>query len=295
MQLRIGYELAFEVPAPTTILCMLRVRPENEPALLRPEAPKVDSADRVREYIDGFGNRVDRLDVPAGTLRLTNEAIIEVDPRPDPVTPDAVQHDVSELPDDALVYLLSSRYCEVDRLGDVAWDLFGNGPRGWGRVKAVCNWVHNHLTFDYQSARPTKTAADAYDEKRGVCRDFTHLAITFCRCLNIPARYSTGYLGDIGVPPSRDAMDFSAWFEVFLGGRWHTFDARHNIPRIGRVVMARGRDAVDCALTTSFGPATLTTFIVHTEEADAPRAASVDASDRAHGLGDAEGIVQNPR
>jgi transglutaminase-like putative cysteine protease len=171
---------------------------------------------------------------------------------------------VAELPNDLLRFLLSSRYCEVDLFTSIAFKLFGQVEPGWGRVQAICDWVHNHISFDYQQARPTKSAMNVYNEKVGVCRDFQHLAITLCRAMNIPARYASGYLGDIGVP-LRLPMDFSAWFEAWLDGRWWAFDARNNIPRIGRVLMATGRDAADVALTTSFGQADLRHFFVVTE------------------------------
>ncbi len=165
-----------------------------------------------------------------------------------------------------MIYLLGSRYCDTDLLSDTAWQLFGGTPPGWARVQAICDHVHERLKFGYEYARPTRTAWDGFHEQLGVCRDFAHLAITLCRCMNIPARYCTGYLGDIGVPPDDTPMDFSAWFEVYLGGAWYTFDARHNAPRIGRILMARGRDATDVALTTTFGRCTLTGFTVHTYE-----------------------------
>jgi transglutaminase-like putative cysteine protease len=188
---------------------------------------------------------------------------------------------VEDLPDQTLLYLLSSRYCEVDLLSNTAAELFGGLPRGWRRVQAVCDWVHDHLTFGYQHARSTRTALEAYHERTGVCRDFQHLAITLCRCLNIPARYATGYLGDIGVPVMPLPMDFSAWFEVYLENRWWTFDARHNTPRIGRILIATGRDAADVAITTSFGTACLRKFEVFTDEVPAeawiPKPASLVA------------------
>ena len=211
--------------------------------------------------------------------------------------PDAEQHPVAELPDDVLVFLLGSRYCDTDRLSDTAWSLFGNAPLGWGRVQAICDYVHNRITFGYEHARSTRTAWDGFQERKGVCRDFAHLAVTFCRCMNIPARYATGYLGDIGVPPADSPMDFSAWFEVYLGGRWHTFDARHNKPRIGRIVMARGRDATDVAISTTFGACTLAGFRVVTDEVggDAPVQAAARhgeatelVRDRASGQGPAQ-------
>ena len=266
MYIRIGYDIVFDVPSPTPMLMLLRVHPSVEPSLQNPEAVTIEPAVGASDYIDGFGNHVRRILAPAGPLRLTNDAVVEVDGLPDPVSPAAREHPVAELPTDVIQFLLASRYCEVDRLGEAAWDLFSKTPRGWDRVQAVVDWVHNHIEFGYHHARSTKSAYDAFVEAKGVCRDFTHLAVTFCRCLNIPARYATGYLGDIGVPPVPDPMDFSAWFEVYLGGKWHTFDARHNKPRIGRVLMARGRDATDVALTTSFGPTTLQKFLVWTDE-----------------------------
>jgi transglutaminase-like putative cysteine protease len=266
MHIRIGYDIVFDVPSPTPMLMLLRVHPSLEATLSHPDMPRIEPELPVSEYVDVFGNKVDRVLAHAGKLRLTNDAVVTVDGSPDPVVPDAEQHDVSDLPADVIQFLLASRYCEVDRLGDVAWNLFGSTPLGWPRVQAVCEFVHNHITFGNEHARSTRTAFEGFEEGRGVCRDYAHLAIAFCRCLNIPARYATGYLGDIGVPVSPLPMDFSAWFEVYLGGRWYTFDARHNTPRIGRVLMARGRDAVDVALTTSFGPTTLEKFVVWTDE-----------------------------
>ncbi len=273
MLLRIGYELilhgsdgagtfdaAAAVHAPSPARCELATPPDR--VHVEPEA-------RREEFLDGFGNRCTRVVAPAGRFRFWNETLVEDSGEPDAIHADAVQHAVEELPAETLPFLMASRYCEVDRLSQVAWDLFDKSPLGWGRVQAVCDWVHGNVRFGYQFARPTKSAFDVFTERTGVCRDFTHLAIAFCRCLNIPARYATGYLGDIGVPLTDAVMDFSAWFEVFLSGRWHTFDARHNRPRIGRVLMARGRDAVDVALTTSFGPNTLEKFTVYTDEVPA--------------------------
>jgi transglutaminase-like putative cysteine protease len=266
MLIRIGYDIVLDVPAPIPVLTLLRVHPSVESDLVRPEAPTVEPDLLVSEYLDVFGNRVGRLHVPAGRLRLANDAMIRVANEPDPVVPSAEQHPVTSLPSEVLQFLLPSRYCEVDRLGETAWSLFGKTPFGWERVQSVCDWVHNHVEFGYSYADSTKGAYETYLAPKGVCRDFTHLAITFCRCLGIPARYATGYLGDIGVPPDPNPMDFSASLEVYLGGRWHTFDARHNARRIGRVVMARGRDAVDVALTTAFGVAKLEKFVVWTDE-----------------------------
>jgi transglutaminase-like putative cysteine protease len=270
MLIRLGYELVFDVPAATPMLLLLNVHPSRAAALKRPDRVRVEPEVSVEEFVDGFGNRCGRVVAPPGTLRLWNDTLVEDDGRPDPVCPGAAQHPVEGLPAEVLPFLLASRYCEVDRLTDVAWKLFGQTPAGWPRVQAVCDWVHANVRFGYEFARSTKTAHDVYEERRGVCRDFMHLAITFCRCLNVPARYAAGYLGDIGVPPAPFPMDFSAWFEVYLGGRWYAFDARHNEPRIGRVLMARGRDATDAALTTSFGPAQLKKFTVRTDEVAEP-------------------------
>ena len=269
MRIRIGYDLTFAVPAPTPLLALLFTHPSRRPTLQAPDELHVEPLVPVEEFIDPFGNRCARLVAPAGRVRLFNDTVVTDPGLPDPVHPEAAQHPVEDLPTEVLPFLLGSRYCEVDRLTEIAWELFGRTPPGWARVQAVCDWVHGNVEFGYSFARPTKTAYDVYQERQGVCRDFTHLAVTFCRCLNIPARYATGYLGDIGVPPAPCPMDFSAWFEVYLGGAWHTFDARHNVPRIGRVLMARGRDAVDVALTTSFGPTTLERFEVWTEEVPA--------------------------
>jgi transglutaminase-like putative cysteine protease len=266
MLIHVGYELRFNLPAPTPMLLMLYTHPSRACTLRGPDQVRTQPEIPVQEFTDSFGNCCGRIVAPAGRLRLWNDTVVEDSGRPDPVHEDAAQHAVEDLSADVLPYLFASRYCEVDRLSDLAWQLFGHTPTGWARVQAVCDWVHEHVAFGYEYARPTKSAFDVYTERKGVCRDFMHLAITFCRSLNIPARYATGYLGDIGVPPAPSPMDFSAWFEVYLGGRWHTFDARHNVPRIGRVLMARGRDAVDVALTTSFGPALLEQFTVWTDE-----------------------------
>jgi len=226
----------------------------------------VEPEGEVHHFRDVFGNVASRLVAPAGLVRFWADGIVQDSGELDRRNPDAVQHPVSELPDEVLPFLLNSRYCEVDKLVPVAWDLFGTVDPGWHRVEAICDWVNSHVSFGYSYARPTKSAYDVYVERLGVCRDFNHLALTFCRCMNIPARYATGYLGDIGVPVSTAPMDFSGWFEAYLGGEWYTFDARHNAPRIGRVVMAYGRDATDVALTTSYGNAPLAGFTVWTEE-----------------------------
>lgn len=266
MLINVGYEIEFNLPAPAPVLVVLNLHPSRMPSVMRPELLRVSPSIPVQHYYDTFGNFCGRLNAPAGILRLSNDAVVSDSGVPDEENPNAIQHLVEYLPDETLQFLLASRYCEVDLLKDIAWQLFSNTRPGWGRVRAICDFVHNHIKFSYANARVTRTAAEAYQERSGVCRDFTHLAITFCRCLNIPARYATGYLGDIGVPKDPAPMDFSAWFEVYLGGRWWTFDARHNKPRVGRVLMARGRDAVDVALTTAFGVAHLMKFVVRTDE-----------------------------
>jgi transglutaminase-like putative cysteine protease len=266
MLIRIGFDLTFELPAPVSLVMMLYTHPSRSNSLLVPERIHSSPSLPIETFIDHFGNRCGRVLAPAGELRLWHEAVVRDSGLPDPIHPEAAQWEVPDLPAEVVPFLFASRYCETDHLGTIAWELFGQTPLGWPRVQAVCNWVHQNVQFGYEFARPTKSAFDVYQERRGVCRDFSHLLITFLRCLNIPARYATGYLGDIGVPLAPEPMDFSAWTEVFLDGRWYTFDARHNKPRIGRIVMARGKDAVDVALTTSFGPSTLKKFIVITDE-----------------------------
>jgi transglutaminase-like putative cysteine protease len=248
------------------MLLMLRVHPSRQSDLEAPERIGFNRPIRATEYRDGFGNLCTRMTAPPGRIAMVNEFIVRDSGEPDVVVRDAVQHDVEDLPDHVLVFLLGSRYCDTDRLSGEAWSLFGGTPPGWARVQAICDYVHERLEFGYHHASPFRTAWDGHNERCGVCRDFAHLAITFCRCLNIPARYCTGYLGDIGVPPSPAPMDFSAWFEVYLSGQWYVFDARHNVPRIGRVLMARGRDATDVALSTNFGPCSLADFKVVTAE-----------------------------
>jgi transglutaminase-like putative cysteine protease len=234
--------------------------------MIAPDTLAVDPSLPVHEFVDTFGNRCARLTLPEGSTRLYANAIVKDSGLLDEVDWLAPQVGIANLPDDALQFLLSSRYCEVDEMIPIAWDLFGYTQPGWGRVQAICNWVNQHVAFDYAKARPTKTALNVYTERVGVCRDFTHLAVTFCRAMNIPARYCNGYLGDIGIAPVDLPMDFNAWFEVYLGGRWYTFDARHNEPRIGRVLIARGRDAADIPMITTYGSQTLERFVVHTEE-----------------------------
>jgi transglutaminase-like putative cysteine protease len=268
MLIRTGYDIRFETDVPTPMMAMLSLHPSRNKDLVTPHRIVADPDVPTYDYLDAFGNVCSRFTVPEGGLTLSCDFTIADDGLPDPVTLDAVQHAVEDLPDDLLIFLLGSRYCETDRLSEAAWSLFGHVPAGWQRVQAIVDFTHDHVEFGYHYARPTKTAWDVYQERQGVCRDYAHLAIALCRCMNIPARYCTGYLGDIGIPPVDSPMDFSAWFDVYLGGTWHTLDARHNRPRIGRILMARGRDATDTALTTSFGPARLVGFDVHTDEVE---------------------------
>jgi transglutaminase-like putative cysteine protease len=277
MLIRVGYDIEFNLPCETTVLSMLDLHPSREKDLIESNGLQTEPHTAVSSYIDAFGNRCSRFVAPAGNLRLFSSALVQDSGEPDAVNWDARECPVGDLPSDVLSYLLNSRYCEVDRFSHLALDLFGHVPPGWGRVQAVCDWVHDKVRFSYATARPTKSALDVFTERVGVCRDFQHLAITFCRALNIPARYATGYLGDIGVPYA-GPMDFSAWFEVYLEDRWWTFDARHNVPRIGRILMAVGRDASDVALTTSFGHANLVKFLVVTDEVTEAQAAEGDTA-----------------
>jgi transglutaminase-like putative cysteine protease len=266
MLIRIGYELVFDIPAPTPMVLMLYTYPAQAHVLQRPEYIAVEPDVPLTGFTDCFGNRCARLVAPAGKLRLSYDNVAWDGGQPEPSIEGQTLHPVQDLPPDVLQFLLASRYCEVDRMSDLAWQTFGHTPATWERVKAVVDWAHGHVEFGYQYASPTKTAHDVCQEKRGVCRDYMHLAITMLRALNIPARYSTGYLGDIGVPVSPAPMDFSAYLEVYLSHRWWAMDARHNFQRVGRIKQAHGRDAVDVALTTSFGPTTLEKFVVVTDE-----------------------------
>ena len=266
MKIRAGFTLSYECPQPTPMLLTLNIHPSRRVDLLTDQVLSFDRPTSVWGYVDGFGNACTRIVAPAGLTTITTDFEIYDSGEPDPVAWDAVQHDIQNLPDDILVFLLGSRYCDTDRLSDFAWAQFAHTQPGWARVQAICDFVHNHIAFNYQTADPLRTAHGGYIDRTGVCRDFAHLAITLCRCMNIPARYCTGYLGDIMVPPVPDPMDFSAWFEVYLSGRWYTFDARHNRPRVGRILMAVGRDATDVALSTSFGPSRLAHFEVVTDE-----------------------------
>ncbi|MFT4013969.1 MAG: transglutaminase family protein [Paracoccus sp. (in: a-proteobacteria)] len=266
MLIRYGYEITVTCPAPTPLVCLLAVHEERANDLRTPETFFTTPAGLPNwTYLDLFGNRCRRLTAPAGDLTIWGDATLIDSGLADPILPEVREVAVAELPDHCLVYLMGSRYCETDRLSQIAWDLFGATPPGWNRVQAICDYVHDHIKFDYMQARATRTAYEAWQERIGVCRDFAHLAVALCRCLNIPARYVNGHLGDIGVPVV-DPMDFSAWMEVWLDGGWHSFDPRNNRPRIGRIVVARGRDAADVPLINSFGPHVLKSFRVWTYE-----------------------------
>ncbi|MBW8886848.1 MAG: transglutaminase family protein [Fibrobacteres bacterium] len=266
MRIRAGFEIGFEYPEPTAVVLTLFLHPSRMMDIRNRESFSVLPVTPITEYVDLYGNRCARVFVPQGRTAFRNDFTVEDDGLPDKLAWNARQHEVQELPDETLVYLLPSRYCDTDsELREVAKPLFYGTPLGWARVQAICDFVNRHIRFDYMLARANRSATEAYREAVGVCRDYTHLAIAFCRIMNIPARYCTGYLGDIGVPVVLP-MDFSAWFEVYLGGRWHTFDARNNTPRIGRVLIARGRDAADVPLTMSFGLNRLSGFDVWTYE-----------------------------
>lgn len=266
MLIRLGYDIRFQTSSRVPFIALLNVHPSRRQDLREPDVFHTDPQLTVGEYEDSFGNTCTRFVAPPGDLRISSSFLIEDSGIADPVKLDAQQAPVEDLPADVLRFLLASRYCETDLLANTAFRMFGHTQPGWPRVQAICDWVHEHVTFGYNFARSSKSAVEVLADRKGVCRDFQHLAIAFCRCLNIPARYATGYLGDIGVPPVDSPMDFSAWFEVYLDGRWWTFDARHNRPRIGRVLMAVGRDAADVAITTSFGNALLTQFTIVTDE-----------------------------
>jgi transglutaminase-like putative cysteine protease len=266
MKIRVGFEMIYDFPQPTPLIAVLGTHFTRASDVIVPDYLTTSPSVPITPYRDGFGNWCSRLVAPAGRMRLSADGTVRDSGLPDVIVPSAVQHEVEDLPAEAIVYLLGSRYCETDRLSDIAWKLFEKTPPGWARVQAICDFVHNHIAFGYEHARPTMTAWEAFNESKGVCRDYAHLAIAFCRCMNIPARYCTGYLGDIGMPPPYSVGDFAGWFEAYLGGRWYTFDARNNIPRIGRVLIAQGRDAADVPLTQTFGPNTLVSFKVWTDE-----------------------------
>jgi transglutaminase-like putative cysteine protease len=265
MQIKAGYTLTYDCPQPTPMLLSLNIHPSRRADLLTPQVLEFSPNVEAWDYTDSFGNICTRVTAPAGRLTISTEFQVYDTGLPDVIPTDATQHHIRDLPDDTLLYLLGSRYCETDRLSDVAWRLFSNTQPGWPRVQAILDYVHNHIRFDYMQADRMRGAFGGYTDRVGVCRDFAHLFITFARAMNIPTRYCTGYLGDIGVAPA-GPMDFAAWAEVYLGGHWYTADARNNTPRIGRILMAIGRDATDVALSTQFGPATLVGFNVVTDE-----------------------------
>ena len=266
MKIQVGYEMTYGFPVATPMVLMVNVHPSRAGDIEVPDRLITTPNVPIRQYCDSFGNRCTRLTAPAGSIKLECRGIVRDSGEPDVAITDAIQHSVADLPDDTLRFLLASRYCETDLLSQIAWNLFGNTKPGWARVQAICDWVHNHIVFSYPNARCTRTAYEAYTEQSGVCRDFTHLSVAICRCMNIPARYCTGYLSDVGVPPPYTAMDFAAWFEAYIGGAWHMFDPRNNTPRQGRIVMAKGRDAADVAIATTFGPHCLENFQVYTDE-----------------------------
>jgi transglutaminase-like putative cysteine protease len=269
MQIRAGFEMVYDCPQPTPMIFNLNIHHTRVSDIVGRDNLVIDPPVPMSAYRDGFGNWCTRIVAPKGRTRVSADSIVNDSGLPDPVFPDARQARVEDLPEETLVFLLGSRYCETDRLSQTAWDLFGRTPMGWARVQAICDFVHNHITFGYQHARMTRSALEAFHDKTGVCRDYTHLAVAFCRCMNIPARYCTGYLGDMGTPPPYGTPDFAAWFEVFLDGHWHTFDSRNNTPRIGRILIARGRDASDVAISVTFGPNLLQSFKVWTDEVPA--------------------------
>lgn len=266
MRLRIGYELIYDCPQPTPMILALHVHASRASDLIVPDYLITRPSIPIIAHHDSYGNWLSRIVAPKGITRLFTDAVINDTYAPDVSMTSARQTPVPNLPGETLIFLLGSRYCETDLLSDTAWKLFHQSPTGWGRVQAICDYVHQHIVFGYEHARTTKTAWETFNEGNGVCRDYTHLAITLCRCMNIPARYCTGYLSDIGLPPPYDPNDFAAWFEAYLDGQWHVFDARFNVPRIGRVLMARGRDAADVAISNTFGFNTLQSFKVWSDE-----------------------------
>ncbi|MGA2984020.1 MAG: transglutaminase family protein [Terriglobia bacterium] len=268
MQIRVGYEFIYDFPQPTPMILTVSIHYSRASDIVIPDHLTTAPSVPLTAYRDGFGNWCSRIVAPPGQIRIKGNGVVRDTGLPDVFVPSAQQHPVKDLPEETLVFLLGSRYCETDLLSPVAWQLFGEAQRGWPLVQAICDYVHNLITFDYQSARSTRTAWEVYNGRVGVCRDYAHLAIALCRCMNIPARYCTGYLGDIGMPPPYAVPDFAAWMEVYIGGGWYIFDPRNNMPRIGRVLIARGRDAADVAMATTFGPYTLVSFNVWTDEVE---------------------------
>ena len=266
MRILVGCEMTYELSHATPMIAILNVHWSRVSDLERPDNLVTSPAVPVEGYRDSFGNWCNRLTAPPGRFTIRTETVVRDGGQWDASEPEAEQVPVTQLPAETLLYLLGSRYCETDRLSDIAWNLFGGMAPGWTTVKAIVDYVHERITFNYQHSRSTRTALEAYEEQRGVCRDYAHLALAFCRCMNYPARYCTGYISDIGLPPPYSPGDFAAWIEVFLGGRWHMFDPRNNDPRIGRILIAYGRDAADVPLTIAFGSSNLVEFRVVTEE-----------------------------
>lgn len=265
IKIRVGYEMVYDFPQLTPVIMVLGMHFTRASDVITPDFLTTSPSVPITPYRDLFGNWCSRIVAPPGRICLSADGMVRDNGLPDVVVPGAIQHAVEDLPGETLVYLLGSRYCETDRLSDIAWKLFEHTPPGWARVQAICDFVHHHIKFGYQHARATMTAFEVYNEGKGVCRDYAHLAVTFCRCMNIPARYCTGYLSDIGTPKPW-VGDFAGWFEAYIGGRWHMFDPRNNVPRIGRVLIAQGRDASDVPITQTFGPNTLVSFKVWTDE-----------------------------
>ncbi|KXU83698.1 transglutaminase [Paraburkholderia monticola] len=263
MKLRVGYELIYECVQPTPMMLMLNTHFSRAQDVLSADLLAVDPPVAITQYRDTFGNLCSRIVAPPGLISLSTTALLDISDQPEKRETLDYQHAIETLPDECLMFLLGSRYCETDLLSDIAWNLFSSSHPGRRRVQAICDYVHQHITFGYEFARPTKTAFQAWQERKGVCRDFAHLAVALCRAMNIPARYCTGYISDVGVPPPWSPMDFAAWFEAYVGGSWQTFDPRNNVPRTGRVLMARGRDAADVAISNTFGPTKLVKFDVH--------------------------------
>ena len=266
IRVRTGCRLRYRLPKPTPLIAVLNVHYSRFGDLERPDYLTTSPSVPLESYRDGFGNWCTRLVAPAGDFTLGTDGVFRDTGRPDPVSPRALQHAVQDLPFETLIFLQGSRYCDTDLLSEEAWRLFEASEPGWERVQAICDFVHDHVSFDYMKAKATRTASQTLAERQGVCRDFAHLAIAFCRCMNIPARYCTGYLSDIGEPEPHPPGDFAAWMEVYLAGEWWMFDPRNNSPRIARILIARGRDAADVPLTQTFGQNTLTEFKVWTDE-----------------------------
>ena len=265
IRIRVGYEMIYDFPQATPMIMVLGTHFTRASDVITPDFLPTTPSVPITPYRDMFGNWCSRMVAPPGRVRLFADGLVRDSGVPDVAVPSAIQHAVEDLPPDTLVYLLGSRYCETDRLSDIAWKQFENTAPGWARVQAICDFVHHRIKFGYEHARATMTAFEVYNEGKGVCRDYAHLAIALCRCMNIPARYCTGYLSDIGTPKPW-LGDFAGWFEAYIGGHWHMFDPRNNVPRIGRVLIAQGRDASDVPITQTFGPNELISFKVWTDE-----------------------------